>query len=43
MRSFLRFANEHTILWYALCASTGLLARYAMVHGDMSLFFSFPF
>jgi len=42
--SFLRFVDEHTALWYALCVATGLLIRLAMVHGDLALFFSFrPF
>ena len=43
IHSLLRFVDEHTFAWYALCVATGLLVRLAMVHGDLALFFSIRF
>ena len=38
MSRFLRFVDNNTLGFYAICVALGLTIRFAMVHGDWGLF-----
>lgn len=38
LKTFLRFVDDHTALYYGLCVAVGLAIRWHLVHQDLGRF-----